>query len=211
MVRQQLKDVYFALTRHLSLVNHVSVRHRYRQASKAEGLYLHLGCGVTYIPGMINIDGNVRRKTDAWLDLRNGLPFPTESAFFIYTCHTIEHLYPDEAIRLIREMHRVLKNGHLARVAVPSMEHAMMIAAGSAQSEWPRRFSDSLGQAINYLFCDGQHKYGYSYGSIAELALSAGFSDVSHYSRENGVTPKRYGKVLVGDEPAGSLVVELVK
>lgn len=211
MIRQQIKDVYFGLVRYLSLPNALLARGRYRRSTAAEGFRLHLGCGLHYIDGMINIDGNLFRKKDLWLDLRNSLPFPDCSASLVYSSHMLEHLYPEDALRLLKEIHRVLRDDGIARIAVPSMEHALMIARGQASMKFPRSFDDPLAQAVNYLFCDGQHKFGYSSSLLAEFARQAGFSHVAQYSAEHGVTSKQYGPVSLGNEPPGSLVAELAR
>jgi hypothetical protein len=65
------------------------------------------------------------------------------------------------------------------------------------------------GQAINYRVADGQHRYAYSFGLLEVFARQAGFRGVVDYTQEHGCLPKRYGEVEVGDEAAGSLVVEL--
>jgi predicted SAM-dependent methyltransferase len=211
MIRQNLKDVYFHLVRYLALPSTTINRIRYWLTGppSPEGYYIHLGCGFKYLDGMINTDGNIFRKIDLWLDLRNRLPFPTGSCWFIYSAHTIEHLFPHEALALLREVRRVLKPDGIARIAVPSMEYALEIARGLHVEDWPRPFKDSVAQAVNYLFCDGQHKYAYNFDILATFAREAGFSKIVNYSATNGIAPKRYGSVVVGDEPIGSLVVEL--
>jgi predicted SAM-dependent methyltransferase len=210
MIRQQVKDLYFGLVRYLTLPNALLARLRFsRRIAVKGGLRLHLGCGPHYIPGMINIDGNLFRKKDLWLDLRNPLPFPDQSASLIYCSHMLEHLFPDDAIRLLKEMRRLLADDGVARVAVPCMEHALVIARGEAAMPFPRRFDDPLAQAINYLFCDGQHKFGYSWALLADFAAQAGFTRVSNYSIQCGVSQKKYGPIVLGNEPPGSLVVEL--
>jgi prepilin-type processing-associated H-X9-DG protein len=209
MIKQQIKDVYFSFVRIVTLPNHYLHRLWPEKPLDPEGYYLHLGSGPKHISGMINIDGNIRQKKELWLDLRNGLPFSDQSAFFVYSCHVLEHFFPDDAQRILREIRRVLKPDGIARIAVPSMEHALDIAAGKACVEFPRPFDDPHAQAINYLFCDGQHKYGYSFGLLKDFALESGFSRVHNYSERDGVAPKQYGKVVVGGEPIGSLVVEL--
>jgi predicted SAM-dependent methyltransferase len=208
MIRQSLKDVYFQVARYASIPSSLAARARYH-LGRPEGLYVHLGCGFKYLEGMINVDGNRLRKIDLWHDLRNRLPFPDRSCNFVYSSHTLEHLFPDEAIALLREVRRVLKDDGEARIAVPSMEHALEIAGGRRVEDWPRRFADPVAQAVNYLFCDGQHKYAYNYDILASFAREAGFTRIAHYSAAHGVAPKRYGSVTVGDEPPGSLVVEL--
>lgn len=211
MIKQSVKDLYYTATRFLSLpvTWFARIRYRFRKPVHPEGHYVHLGCGFKYIDGMINVDGNVFRKINLWHDLRNRLPFPNQSCALLYCSHTIEHLFPYEAQTLLREFRRVIANDGVVRIAVPDMEYALAIARGEATDTWPRAFEDPLGQAINYLFCDGQHKYAYSFQVLKTFSLEAGFARVEHYSRTHGVQPKTYGQIKIGDEPVGSLVVEL--
>lgn len=209
MIRQQVKDVYYSLTRFLTVPNYYVAKLRLSRHAGTNGHSMHLGCGGNYITGMINIDANLFRKTDLWLDLRIGLPCGDGSASFVYCSHTLEHFFPNDALQILGEIRRVLRPDGIARIAVPSFEYAMDIAAGKIEEKWPRSFDDPLGQAINYLFCDGQHKYAYSFGVLDSFARQAGFREVIHYSQEHGCQPKRYGEVEVGNEPKGSLVVEL--
>lgn len=208
MIRQSVKDFYFLLNRFLVLPAWVWTRLRYRTKT---GLALHLGCGDDYREGFINADGNFARRKDVWLDLRNPLPFSCGSVAVIYCSHTLEHLFPDEAIRVLKEIFRLLKPGGVARIAVPSLEFALEVMAGKKAKPWPREFKDPKSQAINYLFCDGQHKYAYCFEILNEFANQAGFKAVRNYSAEHGVAPAMYGNLSVGNEPEGSLVVELRK
>ena len=209
MIRQAVKDIYMQSVRFASLPGGVLARFQYRRSPAPEGHYLHLGCGEHYIKGMINIDGNITRRKDLWWDLRNRLPFGSGTAAFVYCSHTLEHFYPDDALQLLREIRRVLSPAGTCRVVVPSLEYALRIASGEAASNWPRAFADPMAQALNYLFCDGQHRYGYSLSLLTEFAKQAGFSRVIDRSATSGVSPVTYGRVTVGDEPVGSLVVEL--
>ncbi|GIW88330.1 MAG: hypothetical protein KatS3mg108_2654 [Isosphaeraceae bacterium] len=206
---QGLKDAYFAVARYACLPSTWFRSLIYRLRQPPEGFRVHLGCGHKYIPGMINADGNRFRKIDLWIDLRNRLPFPDGSCQFVYSSHTLEHFVPDDAIALLREIRRILRPEGVARIAVPSVEYALTVARGGAREDWPRAFEDPVSQAVNYLFCEGQHKYAYTYEILAAFARQAGFGRIYHYSREADVKPKDYGGVVVGDEPAGSLVVEL--
>jgi predicted SAM-dependent methyltransferase len=158
---------------------------------------------------MINCDGNMLQRIDLWLDLRGRLPFPDESVGVAYCSHTLEHLFPDHALKLLREIHRVLRSDGVARIVVPDVKHALRIANGQAKSPWPRRFQDPVGQAMNYLFCDGQHKYAYNHSMLESFATQAGFGSVTNISDEHGVKPRPYGPLLLGNEAEGSLVVEL--
>ena len=206
MLRQSLKDVYFWANQWMVLPN--TLLGKIRNGGK-NGLYLHLGCGDDYREGMINVDGNIARKKDMWLDLRNRLPFSDKSAKLIYCCHTLEHLFPEDAIKVLKELYRVVADDGVVRLAVPSFERCLEIAAGRDESHWPRDFENSMSQAINYLYCDGQHKYAYCFDNMRVFAEQAGFGDVYNYSGEHGVAPRDYDHVTLGDEPPGSLIVEL--
>ncbi len=206
MLKQSLKDVYFWANRWLVLPG---TKMRGVMNRGKTGLYLHLGCGDDYREGMINIDGNIARKKDMWLDLRNRLPFAEKSAKLIYCCHTLEHLFPEDALRVLRELYRVVSDDGVVRLAVPSFERCLEIAAGRDESHWPRDFPDSMSQAINYLFCDGQHKYAYCFENMKAFAEQAGFKAIYNYSAEHGVSVKEYDHVSLGNEPPGSLIVEL--
>jgi predicted SAM-dependent methyltransferase len=207
MLSQTLKDAYFAVNRYAVLPNTVRVRWRYRKPS-GSGLYLHLGCGANPIEGMINVDGNVQRRA-VWLDLRNRLPFPDESAKVVYCSHVLEHFFPEDAQAVLKEMRRVLRGDGVVRLATPSMEHALRVARGEAKCTFPRQYQDPLAQAVEYLFCYGQHKYGYSFSLVEEFARAAGFSQVEDCSAQYGLAPRQYDHLLLGKEPEGSLVVEL--
>lgn len=209
MLAQQIKDALFAVNRVAVLPNHYLWRARLRGQKGRGTLHLHLGCGDHYIEGMINCDGNVLRKVDHWLDLRLPLPFPDASAAVVYSSHTLEHLYPEEALRLLREIFRVLAPTGVARIGVPDVSHFFKIAHGDAKSGWPRNFDDPVGQAVNYLFCDGQHRYAYNAAILTDFARQAGFSSVRVVSEEVGLAPQPYGELMLGNEPEGTLVVEL--
>lgn len=213
MISQKIKDVYFSFNKWLNKPYFYFLRFKYR-INRKENLYLHLGSGDNYREGFINIEGNIARKKDMWLDFNNGLPFSNNSVSFVFCCHTLEHFYPEEAIEIIKEINRVLKPGGIARIAVPSFEHALEIIQGKHSSKWPQNFENSVGQAINYLFCDGQHKYAYNFYVFQQFAIRAGFKseNIIHYSASYGIAPKLYGTKLVGEEDVpDSLVVELIK
>lgn len=210
MVRQSIKDILFTLNRYAAIPNLWIARAKYRTPKDPEGHYVHLGCGVHYIPGMINCDGNAFRKIEFWMDLRNPLPFADASACCVYCSHTLEHLFPDDAIYVLREIRRVLKPDGVARIAVPSFDFAIRrIMTGEKPCEFPRRFDDPTSQAINYIFCDGQHKYAYSWTMMEEFARRAGFTRIANISEPPDLPMTTYGKLQLGNEVEGSLVAEL--
>lgn len=208
MVDQGIKDILFALNRFAAWPCVMVGRWR-RSRPPAEGFKINLGSGGHPVPGLVNCDGNIFRRPDVWLDLRNRLPFPDGSCSFVYCSHTLEHLYPDDCLFVLSEVHRVLRAGGLARIATPSMEHALKVAAGEFPMDWPRDFRGPVAQAVNYLFCDGQHKYAYCFEIMERFAREAGFSRVEDQSARN--EPCERAGVRLTDEPLGSLIVEMTK
>ena len=93
---------------------------------KSDENYLNLGCGNNYVEGYVNADFFYRfkfwkkdtRKLEWQLDLRYPLKCQNEVFDGIFT----EHLYPDDAKKLLQELYRVLKKDSIIRVTVPDIE-----------------------------------------------------------------------------------------
>lgn len=110
---------------------------------------LNLGCGLLAPQGWVNVDGSwnarlakypfIRRIFSSlrilppgkmeipWSssifihDVRKPLPFSDGSVAAIYASHVLEHLYFQEARKLILESFRVLAGGGVLRVVVPDL------------------------------------------------------------------------------------------
>lgn len=204
MIHQNTKDIYYVLFYPVSKV----LRPLYQLHYKSFGAKrrAQIGSGLHYMQDFVNIDANFRRKTDYLLDVRAGLPFPDNSIEFIYSCHMLEHLYIDEAVNLLRECKRVLTDAGYVRLTLPDFEYALQILEGQATSDFPRRFTSRHGQAINHMFCDGQHRYAFSQEVIQEMAAELGFSAVE---RASGTDVNISN--LKDIEPGGSFSVNIFK
>ena len=203
---------------------------------------LHLGCGLTTPAGWINIDGSwnarlakrpvLRRLAHSlhltpadklsvpWdssifiHDVRKPLPFPPDSADVIYSSHLLEHLYFDEARRLIQECFRVLTARGVLRVVVPDLRAIIREYLGDGQIGQPSKDFEALQPADrlnhrllmrspspsngNFLYRIytalkdfHQHKWMYDASSLKALLESAGFVAVEemplHTSRIAGI------------------------
>src|SRR5271170_602375 len=124
MLHQRTRDLYFTALMPVNKINYWRWR-CFGYRANGSGLHLHLGCGPKYLPGFLNVDGNLFCRHDLWLDLRNGLPFASDSVASIYSSHVFEHFYPDELERLIAACHRVLRPGGGMRIVVPDMAAAV--------------------------------------------------------------------------------------
>lgn len=83
---------------------------------------LNIGCGATFHPAWTNLDAMPLSPEVVPHDVRAGLPFPENQFEAVYASHVLEHLEPDAGLRLLRECHRVLRPGALARIVVPDLE-----------------------------------------------------------------------------------------
>ncbi len=97
---------------------------------KSSENYLNLGCGSNYVEGYVNADFFYRfkfwkkdtLKREWQLDLRYSLECKDEVFDGIFTEHTLEHLYLDDAKKLLQELYRVLKKDAMIRITVPDIE-----------------------------------------------------------------------------------------
>lgn len=181
MLHQRFKDIAFWGIAKATLPNYLL--RRYVLPWRSNGaVHLHLGCGPKYLQGFVNIDANPINKIDVWLDVRNGLPFLSNSADSIYSTHMFEHFYPDEVSRLLRACFRVLKPGGGIRLIVPNLESAIR-AYSQEQHGWfddtfPRHFDSLGGRFSNFIFCDGQHRTAFDYTYLDEVLGKAGFREI---------------------------------
>ncbi len=79
---------------------------------------LNLGCGRKYLEGYINCDFVPSIKADKYFDLEV-FPYPIESnsADEVLLDNVLEHL--NDVLRVMTELHRILKPGGVARIIVP--------------------------------------------------------------------------------------------
>ncbi len=187
MLHQRTRDVYFTALRRINKLNYWHWKIRGLRANGSGAMHLHLGCGPKYLSGFVNVDGNVFRKRDLWLDLRNGLPFSSGSVASIYSSHVFEHFYAEELAALLRECHRVLAPASFLRAVVPDMgAAARAYLSGDAAffSDFPRPHRSLGGKLSNLLFCEGGHRQGLDFSYLEELLLDAGFSEAWKLSRD---------------------------
>jgi SAM-dependent methyltransferase len=188
-----------------------------------ESNFLHLGCGLTAPIGWLNVDGSLqvefakrprlkrllvsigiypRSQADIpWssnilrLNLRKKLPFKDQSFTAIYSSHTFEHLYQNEAVSLANECYRIMKPGGICRIVVPDLNVAVQQylsnfsqpeitdAADRLMDElglYPRAPKPGFLGAYQNFTSFHNHKWIYDTKSLKQLLIEAGFSDVSN-------------------------------
>ena len=201
MLHQRYKDIVFWGIAKATVPNYF-LRRYLLNARPVDGTnHLHLGCGTKYLSGFLNIDGNLFNKIDVWLDVRNGLPFPSNSVDSIYSTHMFEHFFQDELGRLLSECLRVLKPEGGIRLIVPSLASAI-VAYSQKRPEWfspfPRRFDSLGGKFSNFIFCDGQHRTAFDFTYMDEVLRGAGFREVEESAEGKS---RLYGNRVPSYEP----------
>jgi predicted SAM-dependent methyltransferase len=182
LLHQRYKNLAFAGLSIAARPNYW-IRKRLYAIRRANGrpLHLHVGCGPKYLEGFVNIDINLSRRIDLWLDVRVGLPFASRSVDSIYSTHTFEHFYTNELDRVLSECARVLKPGGGIRLIVPSLESAIIAFQQNRRdwfSDFPRHFDSLGGRFSNFMFCDGQHRVAFDFTYLQEILRRSGFSQV---------------------------------
>jgi predicted SAM-dependent methyltransferase len=157
---------------------------RIRKIIDGGGHRLHLGCGARIVPGWVNIDGTRREGVDLWWDVRSCLPFGDGAATAIYSEHLLEHLTKEDAIRLLRECHRVLAPGGKLRLGVPDAELYLRAYADGRAGFFERL--ERLGGAVvplstpidvvNQMFrMGGHHRFAWDVVALTASLESIGF------------------------------------
>lgn len=143
--------------------------------------FVHLGPGQqNYMPGWINVDANMfTGKCDVWADLRNNLPFRTNTIDAFYSHHVIEHL-PDIR-RHLAEVLRCLKPGGTYRVAGPNGDSAIakFVANDAAWfGNYPDKRRSIGGKFENFVFVRQEHLTILTQSYLRELMEDSGYQDI---------------------------------
>lgn len=137
---------------------------------------LHLGCGKKYIPGFIHIDLVDFEHIDYKRSIDDLSIFENNSVDLIYACHVLEHFNRNNIERVLREWHRVLKPGGIARISVPGFEE--IIAVYKKYKDFKLVLGPLMGgQTYLYNF----HNMLFDFKYLSELLKKNGFKSVKKY------------------------------
>lgn len=202
---------------------------------------LHLGCGLITPPDWVNIDGSwnarlaqypilqrvltgLRLLPQSMVDVswsrdilvhnvKRPLPYVTNSVEAVYASHLLEHLYREEANRLLVECFRVLRPGGILRIVVPDLRASIfeymgegtignrpsakaITSADLLQQRLLLRNSKPPSGPLLYKLYSAfndfhSHKWMYDAESLTKSFQEAGFGDVQnmacHASRIVGI------------------------
>lgn len=144
---------------------------------------LHLGCGKVYLDGWVNVDLD-SDMADIKLDITEALPFDDNSCELIFTEHMLEHLSVEQGVAFLKECLRVLKNGGVLRVAMPSLDRLIQRSYDGTWREadwlsWPEfRHVSTRAQMLNMAFRDWGHQWLYDQEELYRRLKESGFEKI---------------------------------
>jgi SAM-dependent methyltransferase len=162
-----------------------------RRRQPAEPL-LQVGSGMNPLSGFVNLDfyfASRGRKDHTGHDLRRPLPYADGAFEGAYSEHTLEHMYPPEALALLREVARVLKPGGVFRVSVPDL--AKYVAFYEGRSPHPQFGMFRSGcEAFWNLTQNHLHRSVWDADMLKRQLLACGFSRAEQRPFRDGADPR---------------------
>ncbi|MGB7160680.1 MAG: methyltransferase domain-containing protein [Tepidisphaeraceae bacterium] len=133
----------------------------------------------------------------SYVNLRSPLPYDENAFDAVYASHTLEHLYRDEALRLLREGRRVVRPGGHVRMLVPDLAGIVQEYLGQIRMPDALHDDDPARRMCRRLLMRGEqrggrglayslylsrtdfhsHKWMYDGPSLVKLFNEAGFAD----------------------------------
>jgi predicted SAM-dependent methyltransferase len=168
-----------------SLYGRIILKSKPKLQKKCKNL-LNLGCGTTYFQGWVNADFFVNiikfwqtsaKNPDWMLDLRFPLNCDDNVWDGIFSEHTLEHLYPDHALQLLKELYRTIKPGAWLRISVPDLKKYVKYYCGEEVHELFNRWQTGC-EAIRTLTQDYGHLSVWDSTLLAKFLKEAGFINV---------------------------------
>jgi SAM-dependent methyltransferase len=155
--------------------------------------YLQIGSGENVKVGFENLDFypcGIKRGSPPVVghDLRYPLPYADKSFAGAYSEHCLEHLLPNDAIRLLGDVCRVLKPGAVFRCAVPDLEKYVNFYAGKKVDAEFSKFSSGC-EAIWSLTQNWGHRSVWDSAMLVAILRDAGFAEVTQVGFREGRNP----------------------
>jgi predicted SAM-dependent methyltransferase len=134
---------------------------------------LHIGSGPQILSGWVNIDNRRYPGVDRLLDVTRGLPF--RDVRFIFAEHFIEHLHCHDAMYLLRECRRVLRDDGVLRLSTPNLDW-VWATHYRREADAPQAVEDCF--RANRAFRAWGHQFLYNEATLTALLHDAGFAHV---------------------------------
>ncbi len=151
---------------------------------------LQIGSGANLLPEWLNTTLYPFAPGTVFLDACLPFPVPDDSFDYVFSEHVIEHLEFEESSRMLRECHRILREGGRIRLATPDLEQIIALYTQperDAQQNYIRWIMDNFrsrvgeynpAHVINQSFHGWRHKFIYDEATLIKALEDAGFVGV---------------------------------
>lgn len=174
-----------------ALSNRRARQRRYAQAKAWLGrartpFKVNIGCGNEPFAGWVNLDLDPNTRADILWDVTDGLPFAEGSCSFIYSEHFFEHIPVQEGVRFLNECRRVLREGGVVRIAMPSVAEPVRQYYENdwAGKPWMEKYGytwiKTRAEFINIAFRDWGHQWLYDFEELDRRLREAGFGRIEN-------------------------------
>ena len=192
---------------------------------------LHVGCGLVFLEGWLNIlyekreeYGRIKEQNGRILlnyNLLKKWPVTDNAIAFIAGSHFIEHLDLNHGIAFVRESYRVMKPGGVIRLSCPDLkiyarnyiDDNKAFFDNELIKEWCA-FSQAQtpGEILAAKAYDsgGSHKWFYDFESLKHILELVGFGQVKRCRRLEGSVPD-LARIEIPQRELETLYVEAIK
>lgn len=145
---------------------------------KADGMYIHLGCGDINHPKMVNVDLRPASHIHYLSNVEKLPMFSSDCADLIYVSHCLEHISYMRLDVVLQEWQRVLKPGGILRLSVPDFDTIVEIYKDSA---------NNISEILPPLLGGQNYKYNFHYSAfngkyLTSILKKNGFEDIKYWS-----------------------------
>jgi SAM-dependent methyltransferase len=166
------------------------------QPYEGQARRLNWGCGSWVEPGWVNSDLKESEGVVA-ADIRQGLPFETNSFDYVVSIHALPELEYPELLPALVELRRIVKPAATLRLGLPDLDKSVDAYRRGDRGYF--QIPDEEMQTLGGKLAAHLVWYGYSRTVfvpefIEELLFKAGFGSVDHV--EYGETRSRYPAIV---------------
>lgn len=149
---------------------------------KGDIVKIHLGCGKKVMSGWENLD-ITEEPGVIKCNIIESIPYPDNSADFIYHEHVIEHFNLKECEKVFGHTRRVLKTSGVLRVATIDMDYLVTRYLSDWKNQFWLQTSEysyvaTRAEMMNMCFNAWGHQYLYNEEELIRRVVSFGFKDV---------------------------------
>lgn len=153
---------------------------------------LQIGSGLNPLSDFENVDFYFTHRGQArhvGHDIRRPLPYADNSFEGAFSEHTLEHMYPADALHLIAEVARVLKPGGVFRCSVPDLGKYVRFYCGEGDTEAFGMFRSGC-EAFWNLTQNHLHRSVWDADMLRQQMLDHGFTSATERGYGEGEDPR---------------------